>query len=77
MKSKLDYCAKCGCHKHLQQHHVFPKRFYGDGVRIQLCRDHHREIEAIIFEYEGEHRKCLSTQMYTDITIAYLHSPSY
>lgn len=73
MKTLLDYCAKCGTRKHLQQHHVFPRRFYGDGVRIKLCRDHHRELEAIIFEHEGKHRKKLSVQKYIDITVEFIH----
>jgi len=75
MKSQLHYCAKCGCHKQLQQHHVFPRRNYGEGVRITLCQDHHRELEAIIFQFEGKDRKCLSPQVYSDITIAFLQPP--
>lgn len=45
-------CPKCKKPKDLTKHHVFPKRYFGNGNKnnstIQLCRDCHNELELLI-----------------------------
>jgi hypothetical protein len=49
-------CIICGQPK-AQRHHVFPKRWFGKGIRVLLCQKHHREIEKDIWEIETNNGK--------------------
>jgi hypothetical protein len=63
-------CVACGKDR-IQKHHVFPKRFFGQGVRVHFCQDHHREIEEEIWLLEtlmgSRERKRLEKQYYLDL----------
>jgi len=65
-------CVVCNDPK-VQRHHVFPKRWFGNGVRVPLCKHHHRKIENDIFNLETSNnmhsRKKLDRQVYFDLVI--------
>jgi len=59
-------CPRCLEYRPLERHHMFPRRFFGNGHSnrsiIPLCHECHREIELIIpFEEE------LSKEEYLEI----------
>ena len=51
-KQKSGRCSKCRKDKYLEAHHVFPQRFYGNGIRnpftILLCSECHKDIGQYI-----------------------------
>lgn len=60
-------CPKCGKLKWLTGHHIFPKRFFGNGDRnnvyLFVCLDCHQELEEILPDSTP-----LSREMYYQIT---------
>ena len=47
--SNFGYCPKCHRLVCLTDHHVFPKRFFGENnSKLKLCRECHDEIELLI-----------------------------
>ena len=66
---KLGRCSRCLKKAFLQNHHVFPQRFYGKSRdTILLCDECHKIIENIL----PLHRK-LTKDTYLEIHEAFFH----
>jgi len=69
--AKLDVCERCGKYRRLENHHVFPLRYFSDnGVTIPLCRACHDEVEEMIHEAENGH--ALSQPQYVRLALKFL-----
>lgn len=48
MSNPKGRCVKCGKHRPLEQHHVLPRRWWGNKTEtVKLCRQCHREADAL------------------------------
>jgi len=48
----LSECAVCGTINKLEVHTVFPTRFFGSGMQVALCSQHHFMVETEIIKRE-------------------------
>ena len=73
-------CVVCLRSKHegaeIQRHHLFPRRFFGDGITTPMCSKCHLVVEKIIRDMEtaktGKRRK-LAQGMYVDALVQTIH----
>ena len=45
------FCPKCHTMQPLTEHHVFPKRFYGNSnndSKLKLCAECHKDIKRVL-----------------------------
>jgi hypothetical protein len=51
--ARIDLCDKCGRYRRIEQHHIFPLRWFGDNsLTIPLCRSCHDQVEQLIHDTE-------------------------
>ena len=70
---RYGFCPKCYKFKLLTEHHVFPRRFFGEGkCGLYICRECHDDIERVIPAH-----KRLTKEEYIELTKCWLLGKTY
>ena len=71
-KKKARNCGKCDTVKNLTLHHILPKRWFQNSLKITLCRHCHDKLEVLIHEKERVNRGTLSVCEYFNLAIGFV-----